>query len=152
MTVVIGWMSGHAYAHVMPVADDIQRVAALLQRPRTGYLRRLDETRQMLAARSGEVSRQLEIFADRVGDLTAEELRELYDETFRGEASAIRRLLGRLVRTRTEGAAAAAAVSALEPSLERLDAERNPLAYVVRSLCCLLLLRVTTPHVEKSPS
>jgi nitrate reductase assembly molybdenum cofactor insertion protein NarJ len=136
----------------MPVADEIQRLAAVLQRPRAGYLRRLDEARQMLAARSGEVSRQLEIFADRVGDLTAEELRELYDETFRDEASAIRRLLGRLVRTRTEGAAAGAAVSALEPLLERLYAERNPLAYVVRSLCCLLLQRVTSPHFEKSPS
>lgn len=136
----------------MPVADDIQRVAAMLQRPRPTYLRRLDEARQMLAARSGEVSRQLEIFADRVGDLTAEELRELYDETFRDEDLAIRRTLGRLVRTRTDDAAAGRALSALQPLLARLDAERNPLVHVARSLCCLLLQRRQSPQFEKSPS
>jgi nitrate reductase assembly molybdenum cofactor insertion protein NarJ len=136
----------------MRVADDIQRVAAMLQRPRPTYLRRLDETLQMLAGRSFEVSRQLEIFADRVGDLTAEELRELYDETFRQEDSAMRRTLGRLVRTRTDDAGAGAAVTALQPFLARLDAERNPLAHVVRSLCWLLLQRLQSPHLEKSRS
>lgn len=136
----------------MPAADDIQRVAAVLQRPRAGYLRRLDTARQMLPAGAGEVSRQLEIFADRVGDLTAEELRELHDETFHNEGAEIHRLLGRLVRTRTDGAAAGAAVSALEPLLVRLDAERNPLAHVVRSLCCLLLQRLASPDFEQSRS
>jgi hypothetical protein len=136
----------------MPAADDIQRVAAMLQRPRGGYLRRLEAARQMLAAGAGEVSRQLEIFADRVGDLNAEELRELHDETFHGEGANVRRLLGRLARTRTDGAAAGAAVSALQPLLVRLDAERNPLAHVVRSLCCLLLQRLQSPGLEKSPS
>ena len=135
----------------MPAADDIQRVAAVLQWPRAGYLRRLDAARQLLAA-GGEVSRQLEMFADRVGDLTAEELRELHDETFHNEGSEIHRLLGRLVRARTDGAAASAAVTALEPLLVRLDAERNPLAHVVRSLCCLLLQRLESPDCEKSPS
>ena len=137
---------------LMPVADDIQRVAAMLQRPRSGYLRRLDEARQILAARSGDVSRSLESFADRIGDLTGEELRELHDETFHGEGPEIQRLLGRLARTRTGGAAAGDAVSALEPLLARLDAERNPLSHVVRSLCCLLLQRVESPRFEKSPS
>jgi nitrate reductase assembly molybdenum cofactor insertion protein NarJ len=136
----------------MRVADDIQRVAVLLQRPRPAYLKRLDEALQVLAGRSVEVSRQLEIFADRVGDLTAEELRELYDETFRNEDPAIRRTLGRLVRSRTDDAAAGAAVSALQPFLARLDAERNPLAHIVRSLCWLLLQRLQTPHFEKSRS
>ena len=134
----------------MPVADDIQRVAAMLQRPRPTYLRRLDEALQRLAGRSVEVSRQLEAFADRVGDLTTAELRELYDETFRDEDPAIRRTLGRLVRTRTDDAAAGAAVSALQPLLARLDAERNPLVHVVRSLCCLLLQRLQSPHFEES--
>ena len=136
----------------MRVADDIQRVAEMLQRPRPTYLRRLDEALQILAGRSVEVSRQLEIFADRVGDLTAEELRELYDETFRDEDVAIRRTLGRLARTRADDAAAGTAVSALQPLLARLDAERNPLAYVVRSLCWLLLQRLQSPHLEKSRS
>ena len=136
----------------MAVADDIQRVAAMLQRPRPGYLRRLNAARQMMAAGAGDVSRQLEIFADRVGDLTADELRELHDETFHNEGSDIRRLLGRLARTRTDGGAAGAAVSALEPLLARLDAERNPLAHVVRSLCFLLLQRLESPYFQQSPS
>ena len=80
----------------MPGPDDIQRVAAALGRPGSRYLRRLDEARQTVASRSMEASRQLEVFLDRVGDLTADELRELYAETFRGEASAVRRLLVRL--------------------------------------------------------
>lgn len=122
----------------------------MLQRPRPTYLRRLDEALQRLAGRSVEVSRQLEAFADRVGDLTTAELRELYDETFRDEDPAIRRTLGRLVRTRTDDAAAGAAVSALQPLLARLDAERNPLVHVVRSLCCLLLQRLQSPHFEES--
>jgi hypothetical protein len=136
----------------MPAADDIARVAAALQRPRAGYLRRLDEARRLMTPRSGEASRQLEIFAERVGDLTAEELRELYDETFRGEAPAVRRLLGRLVRTGTDGPGADAAVNALEPLLERLDAERNPLAHVVRSLCFLLLQRLSASRPEPPSS
>ena len=136
----------------MPAADDIQRVAAVLQRPRAGYLRRVDAARQMLAAGAADVSRQLEMFADRVGDLTGEELRELHDETFHNEGPEIHRMLGRLVRIRTDAAAATAALSALEPLLVRLDAERNPLAHVVRSLCCLLLQQLESPHVEKSPS
>lgn len=134
------------------VTDDIQRVAAALERPRAGYLRRLDEARHMMASRSVEASRQLEVFVDRVGDLTPEELRELYAETFRDEGVAVRRLVARLTRTRTEGADAAAAVRALAPLLERLDAERNPFAYVVRSLCCLLLRRVHSPQLEESSS
>ncbi|HET7221126.1 MAG TPA: hypothetical protein VFJ02_23890 [Vicinamibacterales bacterium] len=134
----------------MPVIDDIQRVAAALGRPRAGYLRRLDETRRMLGPRAVEASRQLEVFVDRVGDLTAEELRELYIETFRGEAAAVRRLLVRLARTQTDGDEAGAAVSALAPLLDRLDAERNPFAYVVRSLCCLLLRRLESPHLDES--
>jgi hypothetical protein len=136
----------------MPAADDIQRVAAMLLRPRGGYLRRLEVARQMLAPGAAEVSRQLEIFSDRVGDLNAEELRELHHETFHGEGPDIRRLLGRLARTPTDGAAAGAAVSALQPVLARLDAERNPLAHVVRSLCCLLLQRLQSADLEKSRS
>ena len=132
----------------MSVIDDIQRVAAVLERPRTEYLRCLDEVRNIIASRSVEASRQLEVFVDRVGDLTAEELGELYDETFRRETSAVQRLLEGLARTPTDGAESSAAVAALGPLLERLEAERNPFAYVVRSLCCLLLLRVKACQFE----
>ena len=104
----------------------------------------------MIASRSIEASRQLEVFVDRVGDLTADELRELYAETFRGEA------LGSPAPARapradsTDGAESGAAVAALGPLLERLEAERNPFAYVVRSLCCLMLLRVKASQFEQS--
>jgi nitrate reductase assembly molybdenum cofactor insertion protein NarJ len=131
----------------MAGADDIQRVAAALDRSRDGDLRCLDEVRSVL--RSVEASRQLEVFVERVGDLTAEELRELYAETFHGETSSDRRLLAGLVRTPTDAAEAGVAVAALGSLLERLEAERNPFAYVVRSLCCLLLLRVKSSQLEQ---
>lgn len=134
----------------MPVTDDIQRVAAAIERPRAGYVKRLDEAREMIAPRSVEALRQLEVFLDRVDGLTAGELRELYTETFRGEAVAVRRLLGRLARTPMDGAGACTAVSALAPLLERLDTERNPFAHVVRALCCLLLGRAKSPQLEAS--
>ena len=150
MTVVIGRISNDGYSHNMPGPDDIQRVAAALGRPRADYLRRLGDARQMIASRSVEASRQLEVFVDRVGDLATDELRELHAETFRGEAPPVRRLLVRLARTRTDGAEAGAAVSALESLLKRLEAERNPFVYVVRSLCCLLLGRVKSSRLEQS--
>jgi nitrate reductase assembly molybdenum cofactor insertion protein NarJ len=134
----------------MAVTDDIQRVAAALDGPCDGYLQRLDEARNVMASRAVEASRQLEVFVDRVGDLTAEELGELYTETFRDETSAVRRLLVHLARVRTDGAEGGAAVTALGPLLERLDAERNPFAYVIRSLCCLLLRRVEFRQLEQS--
>jgi len=120
----------------MAGTDDIQRVAAALDRSRDGDVRFLDEVQNLL--RSVEASRQLEVFLERVGDLTAEELRELYAETFHDETSSDRRLLAGLARTPTEAAEAGVAVEALGSLLARLEAERNPFAYVVRSLCCLL--------------
>ena len=126
----------------MPEDDDIRRVAQALERPARD-LRRLHEARQAIARRSVEASRQLAVFVDRVGDLTADERRELYAETFRGSAPAVRQLVVRLARTRTDGAGAGADAAALGPLLERLEAERNPYAYVVRSLCCLLVLRAS---------
>jgi nitrate reductase assembly molybdenum cofactor insertion protein NarJ len=109
----------------------------------------LKETQRGIAAQAVEAARQLDVFIERVGDLTAEELRELYVETFRGESLAVLRTLERLARTRTDGGDAGAALSALDPLLVRLDAERNPFAYVVRSLCCLLLRRATS-QLERS--
>jgi nitrate reductase assembly molybdenum cofactor insertion protein NarJ len=134
----------------MPGADDIQRVAAALESPRAGYLVNLKETQRALAAQAAEAARQFEVFIERVGDLTVDELRELHVETFRAESPAVRRLFVQLSRTRTNGGDAGMALRALEPLLERLEAERNPFAYVVRSLCCLLLRRVTSSQLEQS--
>ena len=134
----------------MPGADDIQRVAAALESPRAGYLGDVKETQRALAAQAAEAARQFEVFIERVGDLTVDELRELHVETFRGESPAVRQILVRLARTRIHGGDAGVALSAVEPLLERLEAERNPFAYVVRSLCCLLLRRVTSSQLERS--
>lgn len=126
----------------MAVRDEIQRVAAVLERPRTGYVKRLEQAQRAATARSGEASLQLGVFADRIAELTLEELGELYDETFRAEQPGIEPVVRRLVRQHTGHLEAATALCALAPLLDRLDHERNPHAYVVRSLCCLLLLRV----------
>jgi nitrate reductase assembly molybdenum cofactor insertion protein NarJ len=133
----------------MPDADDIQRVALALESPGAGYLQHLKETQRSIA-QAVEAARQLEVFIERVGDLTGEELCELHVETFRGESPVVRRIHERLARGRIAGRDAAAAVSGLEPLLVRLDAERNPFAYVVRSLCCLLLRRATSSRLERS--
>jgi len=97
-----------------------------------------------MAAESGEVVRQLDVFVDRVGDLTTEELRELYDETFREPALAdVQALAARLARGPATAADARAAVNSLAPVLDRLEAHRNPFSHVVRALCCALLTRVS---------
>jgi nitrate reductase assembly molybdenum cofactor insertion protein NarJ len=134
----------------MPGADDIQRVAAALESPRAGYLKHLKDTQRVITKEAAEAARQLEVFIERVGDLTAEELHELHVETFRDESPAVRRTVARLAGTRTGGADAGAVLGLLEPLLERLEAERNPFAYVVRALCCLLLRRAASSALEQS--
>lgn len=92
--------------------------------------------------RSGKASRRLRVFGDRIADLTLEELRELYDETFRADQARIEPLVRRLVRARIGCLEATTALCTLGPLLDRLEYERNPHACVVRSLCDLLWLRV----------
>jgi len=124
----------------MTARDDIQRVAMALTRPRAGHLDRLERARHAMAAKSGEVARQLGVFVDRVEDLTIDELRELYDETFRDTALAdVQPLAARLARAPATGAEARTAVNALALALDRLEANRNPFSHVVRALCCALL-------------
>jgi phytoene dehydrogenase-like protein len=53
----------------------------------------------------------------------------------------VERLTRRLVRRPAGRADAGAAISALVPILDHLEAERNPFAYVVKALCCVLLAR-----------
>lgn len=126
----------------MTARDDVQRVAALLARPRRGYARRVEDARAALSPQACEALRQLGMFVDRVGDLSTDELRELYDETFRrGRPTTVEPLVARLARRPTGGGDAREALRELTPLLERLDADRNPFAHVVRSLCCRLLDR-----------
>jgi len=134
----------------MTARDDIQRVASALTRPRAGHVERLERARSAMAAGSGEVARQLGVFVDRVGDLTTEEFRELYDETFQEPALAdVQALAVRLARGPATLADARAAVNSLAPALDRLEANRNPFSHVVRALCCALLTRAN--HEPRTP-
>ena len=150
MTAVIGRSGSSGYRHSMAARDDVQRVAAALERPCAGYMERLQRARMAMTMRSGEVARQLSVFADRIGDLTLDELRELHDETFQHAALAsVEPLAVQLVRRPTSCADARAAVNALAPMLDRLEADRNPFAHVVRALCCLLLARANASQEER---
>lgn len=136
----------------MSAKDDIQRVAAVLERPRPGYVKRLEQSQKALAADSGDASRQLGVFIDRIAGLTLEELCELYDETFLVDEATIKPLVGRLVRDRTGCLEASAALTTLAPWLDRLEAERNPHAYVMRALCSVLIHRSRKPgRIREDP-
>jgi nitrate reductase assembly molybdenum cofactor insertion protein NarJ len=131
--------------------DDIQRVAAVLERPRTGYQRRLGQTPRAIALRSREAARQLGVFAERVEALSIDELRELYDETFQGvELGGVGALASVLVRQPTACGEARAALDTFAPILVRLAADRNPFAYAIRALCCVLLARAGEERLERS--
>jgi nitrate reductase assembly molybdenum cofactor insertion protein NarJ len=132
----------------MAARDDIQEVAAVLTRPRSGYLKRLEQAQRAIDARSGDASNQLGLFVERIADLTLEELRELHDETYRGDVT-IGPLVDRLVHEQTGSAEADAALATLAPLLARLESERNPYVCVLRALCCLLLLRVKRSGVHE---
>lgn len=130
----------------MAARDDVQRVAAALARPRTGYLKRVKADGTAIAARSGEAARQLGVFADRIADLTIAELRELHQETFgEGALENTGALAIRLARHRTDAADARLALDVLARVLDRLEVDRNPFAYVVRALCCVLMARANQP-------
>ena len=131
----------------MAAREDVQRVAAALERPRAGYVKRVQAARNAVAPHACEAVRQLGLFVDRIDDLSTEELRELYDETFRRDPSTrIEPLVARLTRRPTDATEAQDALRELTPLLERLDTDRNPFAHVVRALCCRLLARVNPPQ------
>jgi nitrate reductase assembly molybdenum cofactor insertion protein NarJ len=142
MIAVIGAGSRPAYCRSMIAADEVQSVAATLERPEADYGERLQRARTVTMARSGEAARQLGVFAERVHDLTLDELLELYDETFgRPTARDVQAIVRRLMRSSAGPEDAGAAIGALVPVLDRLEAARNPFAYAVKALCCVLLAR-----------
>ena len=143
MTLVIGGARRDVYRAVMPVRDEIQHLAAALERPRGRYRSALERTRTQVSARSVEAARQLDVFAGRIADLTIDELGELHEETFRrGSGRGAGGVVQRLARRHCDTRGAREALDVLAPVLVRLDADRNPFAYVVRALCCVLLSRV----------
>jgi nitrate reductase assembly molybdenum cofactor insertion protein NarJ len=110
----------------------------------------VEQTRDAVATGSVEAARQLDVFLGRIGDLTIEELRELYDETFRkGGPNEIGSAVRRLAHSRASHQEIRAGLDELAPLLERLDADRNPFAYVVRALCCVLLTSFSPSRAER---
>jgi nitrate reductase assembly molybdenum cofactor insertion protein NarJ len=131
--------------------DDLQSVASTLERPSPGYMKRLDRARAVTAGRPIEVARHLGLFADRIGDLTIDELRELHDETFgNGPMARIEPLVHQLACRHCDEVDARVAVNVLAPLLDRLESDRNPFAHAVRALCCLLLSRTAFSEKERS--
>ena len=131
----------------MTAPDDIQRIAATLERPRPGYARVLERARIPSTPQPGEARRRIDLFADRVRDLTLPELIELYDETFRrGRLAGVEPMASYLARRPVDPAGAREALNVLTPALERLEADRNPFSYIVKDLCCVLLTRASAPH------
>jgi nitrate reductase delta subunit len=57
-------------------------LAGLLAYPDAGYHRRVAACRQALADRHSEAAQLLDVFAERVAPLSAEELEDLYTQTF----------------------------------------------------------------------
>ena len=143
MTAVIGPAARVSYPAAMAAPDDVQRVAVALGRPGARYLSRTKRHATAVASGSGEAARQLGLFADRVADLSTAELQELHDETFGpGRAEHAAWVARALRRDRASAEDARAALDTFTRLLERLDADRNPFALVVRALCCVLLARV----------
>lgn len=145
MTAVIGNDCRSRYVRHIVVRDDVQSVAAALLEPRRDYVARVARVRDALANRSVEGARALTVFLDRISDLDADELRELYDETFHPRWSAdLRRTASELACQRATPHEARAVLGVLTSALIRLDGDRNPFAYVVRALYCLVRARLNT--------
>lgn len=109
-------------------------VADLLRPPGPEYLAHLEAVTRVS---SGEASRHFGLFADRVRDLTTEELQEVYRESFApADAAAL--------EAAAEGLALAAPATEhvlrrLQELLPTLEARRNPFALLFKATCCYLL-------------
>jgi nitrate reductase assembly molybdenum cofactor insertion protein NarJ len=130
-------------------ALDIRLVADLLRPPTASYLAQLEA---VMRGSSGEASRHFGMFADRVRDLTTEELQEVYQESF---APAERATLA----AAAEGLALPApatehVLKRLQDLLPPLEARRNPFAVLFKATCCLLLAcdRRALPTGRPGPS
>jgi nitrate reductase assembly molybdenum cofactor insertion protein NarJ len=111
------------------------RLVADLLRPPTGdYLAQLEAAARVSP---GEASRHFGLFADRVRDLTTEELQEVYRESFAPAETAA-------LAAAAEGLALPAPATEhvlrrLQDLLPPLEARRNPFALLFKATCCYLL-------------
>jgi hypothetical protein len=122
---------------------DVQTLAALMSPPSPGYLTLVENLRPGpgMAGRpqvTGEATRHLQQFAERVRDLDDEELRELYEISFApNDAHALKEAADAI---RLGGCnACSVALPVLQVLLAPLEAARNPFAALFKGLCCVML-------------
>ena len=129
----------------MKVTPLAAQLALLLARPGPGYRRQLAAAARALESVGGEVARQFGEFVRRVSDLSLDELTELYDETFPHGCPLDVAALTRPATTPSLPSEAREALDVAILMLERLERARNPFAWLVRALCCLLLNEAARP-------
>ena len=121
------------------------QLALLLARPGPGYRRQLAAAARAFESVGGEGARQFGEFVRRVSDLSLDELTELYDETFPHGCPLDVAALTRPATTPSLPSEAREALDVAILMLERLERARNPFAWLVRALCCLLLNEAARP-------
>ena len=90
-------------------------------------------------------TRQFGEFVRRVSDLSLDEFKELYDETFPHGCPLDVAALTQPATTPSLPSEAREALDIAILMLERLEHARNPFAWLVRALCCLLLNEAARP-------
>jgi nitrate reductase assembly molybdenum cofactor insertion protein NarJ len=121
---------------VQPLAAQL---ALLLVRPGSGYRRQLAVAGRAFESVGGEGARQFGEFVRRVSDLSLDEFKELYDETFPHGCPLDVAALAHPAPTPSLPSETREALDVAILMLERLEHARNPFAWLVRALCCLLL-------------
>ena len=133
-----------AREHLMDAPHfDVQTLAALMSPPGPGYLSLVDNLRPgpSMPGRppvTGEATRHLLQFAERVRDLDEDELRELYEISFAPNDAQALREAADAIRHRGCGACSVA-LPVLQVLLAPLEAARNPFAALFKGLCCIML-------------
>jgi nitrate reductase assembly molybdenum cofactor insertion protein NarJ len=127
---------------VQPLAAQL---ALLLVRPGSGYRRQLAAAGRAFESVGGEGARQFGEFVRRVSDLSLDEFKELYDETFPHGCPLDVAALTQPATTPSLPSEAREALDIAILMLERLEHARNPFAWLVRALCCLLLNEAARP-------
>jgi hypothetical protein len=122
---------------------DVQTLAALMSPPGIGYLAMIEGMRPGPPGTNGvpvtgEASRHLMQFVERVRELDQDELKELYEVSFApNDARALREAADAV---RHNGCAACSvALPVLQTLLGPLDAARYPFAALFKGLCCVML-------------
>jgi hypothetical protein len=123
----------------MEARFNLRLLAPLVSRPTAGYQAQVERARIDAVARHPEAARPLGLFGDRLKDLAADELDELYGETFTlSDQAALADAAGVFLAGET-GGQAILTLPVFERLLPGLDAARNPFTLLFKALCCLLI-------------